>query len=273
MQLQDLKKKSSTELLKYAEELGIENAASMRTQDMMYAILKHLAETETTLLGEGVLEVMPDGFGFLRSPEANYLAGPDDIYVAPQHIKRWGLRTGDTVSGQISAPKNSEKYFALDKIDLVNFEDPEKLRYRVNFDDLTPLYPETPIKMEHETADTKKKDYTDRIIDLICPQGFGQRSLIVAPPRTGKTIMLQNIAHAISANYPKAHLIMLLIDERPEEVTDMQRSIKGKVIYSTFDEQPQHHVKVAEMVLARAQRLVEHGKDVIILCDEPVPDH
>ncbi len=267
MQLQDLKKKTPTELLKYAEDLGIENAASMRTQDMMYAILKHLAETETTLLGEGVLEVMPDGFGFLRSPEANYLAGPDDIYVAPQHIKKWGLRTGDTVSGQISAPKNNEKYFALDKIDLVNFNDPEKLRYRVNFDDLTPLYPETPIKMEHPVEDTKKKDYTDRIIDLICPQGFGQRSLIVAPPRTGKTIMLQNIAHAISANYPKAHLIMLLIDERPEEVTDMIRSVKGEVISSTFDEPAARHVQVAEMVIEKAKRLVEHKQDVVILLD------
>lgn len=267
MQLQDLKKKSPTELLKYAEELGIENAASMRTQDMMYAILKYLAETETTLLGEGVLEVMPDGFGFLRSPEANYLAGPDDIYVAPQHIKRWGLRTGDTVSGQISAPKNNEKYFALDKIDTVNFESPEKLRYRVNFDDLTPLYPDTPIKMEHEPADTKRKDYTDRIIDLICPQGFGQRSLIVAPPRTGKTIMLQNIAHAITANYPKAHLIMLLIDERPEEVTDMIRSVKGEVISSTFDEPASRHVQVAEMVIEKAKRLVEHKQDVVILLD------
>ncbi len=267
MQLQDLKKKSPTELLKYAEELGIENAASMRTQDMMYAILKYLAETETTLLGEGVLEVMPDGFGFLRSPEANYLAGPDDIYVAPQHIKRWGLRTGDTVSGQISAPKNNEKYFALDKIDTVNFESPEKLRYRVNFDDLTPLYPYPPIKMEHEPADTKRKDYTDRIIDLICPQGFGQRSLIVAPPRTGKTIMLQNIAHAITANYPKAHLIMLLIDERPEEVTDMIRSVKGEVISSTFDEPASRHVQVAEMVIEKAKRLVEHKQDVVILLD------
>ena len=267
MQLQDLKKKSPTELLKYAEELGIENAASLRTQDMMYAILKRLAETETTLFGEGVLQVMQDGFGFLRSPEANYLAGSDDIYVAPQHIKRYGLRTGDTVSGEILAPKNNEKYFSLSKINQVNFDDPEKLRYRVNFDDLTPLYPETPIKMEHETSDTKKKDLTDRIVDLICPQGFGQRSLIVAPPRTGKTVMLQNIAHAISANYPNAHLIMLLIDERPEEVTDMIRSVKGEVISSTFDEPASRHVQVAEMVIEKAKRLVEHKKDVVILLD------
>lgn len=267
MQLQDLKKKSPTELLQYAEELGIENAASLRTQDMMYAILKRLAETETTLFGEGVLQVMQDGFGFLRSPEANYLAGSDDIYVAPQHIKRYGLRTGDTVSGEILAPKNNEKYFSLSKINQVNFDDPEKLRYRVNFDDLTPLYPETPIKMEHETSDTKKKDLTDRIVDLICPQGFGQRSLIVAPPRTGKTVMLQNIAHAISANYPNAHLIMLLIDERPEEVTDMIRSVKGEVISSTFDEPASRHVQVAEMVIEKAKRLVEHKKDVVILLD------
>ena len=267
MQLQDLKKKSPTDLLKYAEELGIENATSLRTQDMMYAILKRLAETETTLFGEGVLQVMQDGFGFLRSPEANYLAGPDDIYVAPQHIKRWGLRTGDTVSGEILAPKNNEKYFSLSKINKVNFDDPEKLRYRVNFDDLTPLYPEKAIKMEHETADTKRKDLTDRIIDLICPQGFGQRSLIVAPPRTGKTVMLQNIAHAITANFPKAHLIMLLIDERPEEVTDMIRSVKGEVISSTFDEPAARHVQVAEMVIEKAKRLVEHKQDVVILLD------
>ena len=267
MQLQDLKKKSPTELLQYAEELGIENAASLRTQDMMYAILKRLAETETTLFGEGVLQVMQDGFGFLRSPEANYLAGPDDIYVAAQHIKRWGLRTGDTVSGEIAAPKNNEKYFSLTKINQVNFDDPEKLRYRVNFDDLTPLYPEKAIKMEHEVADEKKKDMTDRIIDLICPQGFGQRSLIVAPPRTGKTVMLQNIAHAITANFPKAHLIMLLIDERPEEVTDMIRSVKGEVISSTFDEPAARHVQVAEMVIEKAKRLVEHKQDVVILLD------
>ena len=267
MQLQDLKKKSPTELLQYAEELGIENAASLRTQDMMYAILKRLAETETTLFGEGVLQVMQDGFGFLRSPEANYLAGPDDIYVAAQHIKRWGLRTGDTVSGEIAAPKNNEKYFSLTKINQVNFDDPEKLRFRVNFDDLTPLYPEKAIKMEHESPDAKKKDLTDRIIDLICPQGFGQRSLIVAPPRTGKTVMLQNIAHAITANFPKAHLIMLLIDERPEEVTDMIRSVKGEVISSTFDEPATRHVQVAEMVIEKAKRLVEHKQDVVILLD------
>ncbi len=266
MQLKDLKKKTPAELLVYAEELEVENAASLRTQDLMYAILKRLAETETTLYGEGVLEVMQDGFGFLRSPEANYLAGPDDIYVAPMHIKKWGLRTGDTVEGEISAPKNGEKYFSLTRIDTVNFVKPEELRYRINFDDLTPLYPERAIKMEHDTT-PDDKDLTARIIDLICPQGMGQRSLIVAPPRTGKTVMLKNIAHAITANYPKAHLIMLLIDERPEEVTDMIRSVKGEVISSTFDEPAARHVQVAEMVIEKAKRLVEHKKDVIILLD------
>ncbi|MBQ3695983.1 MAG: transcription termination factor Rho [Alphaproteobacteria bacterium] len=269
MQLQDLKQKSPAELLRYAEELNVENAASLRTQDLMYAILKKLTETENnTLYGEGVLEVMQDGFGFLRSPEANYLAGPDDIYVAPTHIKRWGLRTGDTISGEIVPPKNNERYFALEKINTVNFVKPEELKYRINFDDLTPLYPEQNIKMEHEpTGNEDDKDLTARIIDLICPQGFGQRSLVVAPPRTGKTVMLQNIAHAISANYPEAHLIVLLIDERPEEVTDMVRSVKGEVISSTFDEPATRHVQVAEMVIEKAKRLVEHKKDVIILLD------
>lgn len=268
MQLQDLKKKSPAELLRYAEELSVENAASLRTQDLMYAILKKLSESENTLYVEGVLEVMQDGFGFLRSPEANYLAGPDDIYVAPMHIKRWGLRTGDTISGEICPPNGTEKYFSLSKLNTVNFVQPEELRYRVNFDDLTPLYPENPIKMEHEpTGDESDKDLTARIIDLICPQGMGQRSLIVAPPRTGKTVMLKNIAHAITANYPDAHLIMLLIDERPEEVTDMIRSVKGEVISSTFDEPAARHVQVAEMVIEKAKRLVEHKKDVIILLD------
>lgn len=266
MQLKDLKKKTPTELLAYAEELSVENAASLRTQDLMYAILKRLAETENTLYGEGVLEVMQDGFGFLRSPEANYLAGPDDIYVAPFHIKKWGLRTGDTVEGEIAAPQNGEKYFSLTQINQVNFVSPEELRFRINFDDLTPLYPERSIKMEHDVT-PEDKDMTARIIDLICPQGFGQRSLIVAPPRTGKTVMLKNIAHAITANYPNAHLIMLLVDERPEEVTDMLRSVKGEVISSTFDEPAARHVQVAEMVIQKAKRLVEHKKDVIILLD------
>ncbi|MDR2902420.1 MAG: transcription termination factor Rho [Lactobacillales bacterium] len=265
MQLKDLKKKNPAELLAYAEEVQVENAISLRTQDLMYAILKKLAESETTLYGEGVLEVMQDGFGFLRSPEANYLAGPDDIYVAPSHIKKWGLRTGDTVEGEINAPKNGEKYFSMSQIGTVNFVKPEELRHRINFDDLTPLYPDRSIIMEH--ADPLNKEFTPRIIDLICPQGFGQRSLIVAPPRTGKTVMLKNIAHSITANYPNAHLIMLLIDERPEEVTDMIRSVKGEVISSTFDEPASRHVQVAEMVIEKAKRLVEHKKDVIILLD------
>ncbi len=267
MQLKDLKKKTPSELLMYAEELSVENAPSLRIQDLMYAILKKLAESETTLFGEGVLEVMQDGFGFLRSPEANYLAGPDDIYVAPSHIKKWGLRTGDTIEGEISAPQNGEKYFSLTKINRVNFGDPEQLRYRVNFDDLTPLYPEEAIIMERKQSPESNKDLTPRIIDLVCPQGKGQRCLIVAPPRTGKTVMLKNIAHSISENYPDAHLIMLLIDERPEEVTDMIRSIKGEVISSTFDEPAARHVQVAEMVIEKAKRLVEHKKDVVILLD------
>ena len=266
MQLKDLKKKTPAELLRYAEELGVENSSSLRTQDLMYAILKRLAETETTLFGEGVLEVLQDGFGFLRSPEANYLAGPDDIYVDPSLIKKFGLRTGDTIEGEIAAPANSERYFTLTKINTVNFSNTDSLRYRVNFDDLTPLYPQEQIKMEHEEAEPTK-DFTARIIDLICPQGKGQRSLIVAPPRTGKTVMLKNIAHAITANYPDAHLIMLLIDERPEEVTDMKRSVKGDVISSTFDEPAARHVQVAEMVIEKAKRLVEHKQDVIILLD------
>lgn len=268
MQLKELKQKSPAELLAYAEELGVENAPSLRTQDLMYAILKKISESETTLFGEGVLEVCQDGFGFLRSAEANYLAGPDDIYVAPAQIKQYGLRTGDTLEGEITAPKNNERYFSMSKINKVNFENPDELRYRINFDNLTALYPQDRIIMEHEpTSAEDKKDFTPRIIDLICPQGKGQRSLIVAPPRTGKTVMLKNIAHAITANHPDAHLIMLLIDERPEEVTDMKRSVKGEVISSTFDEPAARHVQVAEMVIEKAKRLVEHKKDVIILLD------
>jgi len=268
MQLKDLKQKTPAELLAYAEELNVENATSLRTQDLMYAILKKLAESETALFGEGVLEVCQDGFGFLRSPEANYLAGPDDIYVAPAQIKKYGLRTGDTLEGEIHAPKNNERYFSMTKINRVNFVDPEELRYRINFDNLTPLYPQERIVMEHKNSTPEDmKDLTPRIIDLICPQGKGQRSLVVAPPRTGKTVMLKNIAHAIEANYPDAHLIMLLIDERPEEVTDMKRSVKGEVISSTFDEPAARHVQVAEMVIEKAKRLVEHKKDVIILLD------
>lgn len=268
MHLQELKKKTPAELLAYAEELGIDNAPTLKTQDLMFAILKQIAATETTLFGDGVLEVLSDGFGFLRSAQANYLAGPDDIYVAPNQIKRFGLRTGDTIEGEIRAPKDGERYFAMSKINKVNHVDPEELRYRVNFDNLTPLYPNEKLKMESDLPQTgEKKDYTARIIDLICPQGKGQRSLIVAPPRTGKTVMLQNIAHAITANHPEVYLIMLLIDERPEEVTDMIRSVKGEVISSTFDEPASRHVQVAEMVIEKAKRLVEHKKDVVILLD------
>ncbi len=268
MHLQELKKKTPAELLAYAEELGIENAPTLRSQDLMFAILKQISATETTLYGDGVLEVLSDGFGFLRSAQANYLAGPDDIYVAPNQIKRFGLRTGDTIEGEIRPPKEGERYFALSKVNNVNSVNPEELRYRVNFDNLTPLYPNKKLKMENDIPQRgEKKDYTSRIIDLICPQGKGQRSLIVAPPRTGKTVMLQNIAHAITANHPEVHLIMLLIDERPEEVTDMIRSVKGEVISSTFDEPAVRHVQVAEMVIEKAKRLVEHKKDVVILLD------
>lgn len=266
MHLKDLKKKSPAELVTMAEELGVENASAMRTQDLTFSIIKQLAKNDIVLMDEGVIEVLQDGFGFLRSSESNYLAGPDDIYVSPGQIRRFGLRTGDTVEGEIQAPKEGEKYFALSKISKINFEDPEKLRFRINFDNLTPLYPNEKIKMENE-SDVKSKDMTSRIIDLICPQGKGQRGLIVAPPRTGKTVMLQNIAHAITQNNPEIYLIVLLIDERPEEVTDMIRSVKGEVISSTFDEPAARHVQVAEMVIEKAKRLVEQKRDVVILLD------
>ncbi len=265
MNLQELKQKSPADLLTYAEELEIENASTLRKQDMMFAILKQLAENDVVISGNGVLEVLQDGFGFLRSPEANYLPGPDDIYVSPSQIRRFGLRTGDTVEGQIRSPKDGERYFALLKVNLINFEDPERIRHRINFDNLTPLYPEEKIGLEVD--DPTRKDLTTRIIDLITPLGKGQRALIVAPPRTGKTMMLQGIAHSISANHPDAYLIVLLIDERPEEVTDMQRSVKGEVISSTFDEPASRHVQVAEMVIEKAKRLVEHKRDVVILLD------
>ncbi len=265
MNLQELKQKSPADLLTYAEELEIENASTLRKQDMMFAILKQLAENDVVISGNGVLETLQDGFGFLRSPEANYLPGPDDIYVSPSQIRRFGLRTGDTVEGQIRSPKDGERYFALLKVNLINFEEPERLRHRINFDNLTPLYPED--KIELEVEDPPRKDLTTRIIDLITPLGKGQRALIVAPPRTGKTMMLQGIAHSISANHPEAYLIVLLIDERPEEVTDMQRSVKGEVISSTFDEPASRHVQVAEMVIEKAKRLVEHKRDVVILLD------
>lgn len=268
MHLQELKKKSPTELLALSDELEIENASTLRKQELMFAILKQLAENDHAIFGEGVLEVLPDGFGFLRSPEANYLAGPDDIYVSPSQVRRFGLRTGDTVEGQIRSPKEGERYFALLKVDKVNFDAPEKVRHRINFDNLTPLYPDQPLRMERESdQEGSNKDTTNRVIELVSPLGKGQRALIVAPPRTGKTVMLQNIAHAIEENHPEAYLIVLLIDERPEEVTDMDRSVKGEVISSTFDEPAQRHVQVTEMVLEKAKRLVEHKHDVVILLD------
>lgn len=265
MQLKELKTKPPAELLTYAEELKVENASSLRKQEMMFAILKQLAENDIAIFGDGVLEVLQDGFGFLRSPEANYLPGPDDIYVSPSQVRRFGLRTGDTVEGEICAPKDGERYFALLRITAINFADPAEVRHRINFDNLTPLYPQSRLGMETEEAPTK--DVTCRVIDLITPIGKGQRALIVAPPRTGKTVMLQNIAHAIARNHPECYLIVLLIDERPEEVTDMARSVKGEVISSTFDEPASRHVQVTEMVIEKAKRLVEHKRDVIILLD------
>jgi len=265
MELQELKTRSPAELLAFAEELDIENCAAMRKQDMMFAILKQLAEQGVQIDGSGVLEVLQDGFGFLRAPEENYLPGPDDIYISPSQVKRFGLRTGDTIEGEIRAPKDNERYFALVKVNSINHESPEKLRHRINFDNLTPLYPDRKIRLE--LPDPTKKNYTQRIIELVSPLGFGQRALIVAPPRTGKTIMMQNIAHSIAENHPEAYLIVLLIDERPEEVTDMARSVKGEVISSTFDEPASRHVQVAEMVMEKAKRLVEHKRDVIILLD------
>lgn len=265
MNLQDLKTRSPAELLAFAEELEIENCNSMRKQDMMFAILKRLAEQDVPISGAGVLEVLQDGFGFLRSPEENYLPGPDDIYVSPSQVRRFGLRTGDSLEGEIRAPKDSERYFALLKVDTINGELPEKLRHRINFDNLTPLYPERKITLE--LPDPTKKNMTQRVIELTSPIGFGQRALIVAPPRVGKTVMLQDIAHSIASNHPDAYLIVLLIDERPEEVTDMARSVRGEVISSTFDEPASRHVQVAEMVMEKAKRLVEHKRDVIVLLD------
>ncbi|MDO8422258.1 MAG: transcription termination factor Rho [Parvibaculum sp.] len=265
IKLQDLKAKGPTELLAIAEELEVENASTLRTQDMMFAILKQYAEQGIDIIGEGVVEVLSDGFGFLRSPEANYLPGPDDIYVSPTQIRRFSLRTGDTVEGEIRSPKDGERYFALLKVSTVNFESPDKARHKVHFDNLTPLYPDE--KLEMEVADPTLKDRSSRLIDIVAPLGKGQRGLIVAPPRTGKTVLLQNIAHSITTNHPECYLIVLLIDERPEEVTDMQRSVKGEVISSTFDEPAVRHVQVAEMVIEKAKRLVEHGRDVVILLD------
>ena len=265
MKLQELKSKTPVELVAFAETLEVENASLMRKQELMFAILKKLALQDVEIIGEGVLEVLLDGFGFLRSADANYLPGPDDIYLSPSQIRRFSLKTGDTVEGPIRSPKEGERYFALLKINTINFEDPEKIRHKIHFDNLTPLYPNERLKME--LSDPTNKDMSARVIDLISPLGKGQRALIVAPTRTGKTVLLQNIAHSITANHPECFLIVLLIDERPEEVTDMQRSVKGEVVSSTFDEPASRHVQVAEMVIEKAKRLVEQGRDVVILLD------
>jgi transcription termination factor Rho len=265
MNLQELKEKNPTQLLEYAEECGVENASVLRKQDLMFAILRRLADDDVTISGDGVLEILQDGFGFLRSPDANYLPGPDDIYVSPSQIRRFSLRTGDTVEGEIRQPKEGERYFALLKIQTINSQEPERTRHKVHFDNLTPLYPDERLRLEVENGESK--DMTGRVIDLVAPLGKGQRALIVAQPRTGKTMVLQNIAHAITANHPECFLIVLLIDERPEEVTDMRRSVKGEVVSSTFDEPATRHVQVAEMVIEKAKRLTEHGRDVVILLD------
>ena len=268
MNIQELKNTSSEELIAKAEKLEIENPSTLRKQEILFAILKKLADNKEEITAGGVLEVLQDGFGFLRAIESNYLPGPDDIYVSPSQIRRFGLRTGDSIEGQVRSPKNGERYFALLKVEQINFESPEKGKNKIAFDNLTPLYPDKQLKMETEKAKTEKSpDLTQRIIDLIAPIGKGQRSLIISPPKAGKTIMLQNIAHSISANYPECYLMVLLIDERPEEVTDMQRTVKGEVVSSTFDEPASRHVAVAEMVIEKAKRLVEHKKDVIILLD------
>lgn len=263
MNLQELKHKKPDQLLALAEQHGIENASTMLKQDIIFSILKTLAEKDTAITGEGVIEVLPDGFGFLRSPEANYLAGPDDIYVSPSQIRRFGLRTGDTIEGEIRAPKDGERYFALLKVNKINYDTPEQAKHRINFDNLIPVYPDSKLKLDTENP----KDISTRIIDIVAPLGKGQRALIVAPPRTGKTVLLQNIAHAITTNHPEVFLIVLLIDERPEEVTDMARSVKGEVVSSTFDEPANRHVQLAEMVIEKSKKLVEHKRDVVILLD------
>ena len=263
--LHELKQKAPADLLSLAEKLKVENASNLRKQDMMFGILKQMAADDVPIVGDGVLEVLQDGFGFLRSPESNYLPGPDDIYVSPSQVKRFGLRTGDTVEGEIRAPKDGERYFAILKVGKVNFDEPEAVRHRINFDNLTPLYPEEKINLEIEN--TESKDSTCRVIELVAPIGKGQRGLIVAQPRTGKTVIMQNIAHAITQNHPEVYLMVLLIDERPEEVTDMARSVKGEVVSSTFDEPAARHVAVSEMVIQKAKRLVEHKRDVVILLD------
>jgi len=260
-----LKAKTAAELIDFAKEYGVENSSALRKQELLFAILKELAKVEIEIIGEGVIEVLQDGFGFLRSPDANYLPGPDDIYVSPSQIRKFSLKTGDTVEGYIRGPKEGERYFALVKLNSINFEEPKKARTKVHFDNLTPLYPESPFVME--VVEKDKKDLSDRVIDIVSPLGKGQRALIVSPPRTGKTVLLQNIANSITKNHPECYLIVLLIDERPEEVTDMQRSVDGEVVSSTFDEPASRHVQVSEMVMEKAKRLVEHGRDVIILLD------
>ncbi len=268
MNIQELKKKTSEHLITQAEELGIENASTLRKQEILFAILKKLAEKGEEITGGGVLQLLQDGFGFLRAMESNYLPGPDDIYISPSQIRRFGLRTGDTVEGPVRAPKDGERYFALLQVSKINFEDPEKARHKIAFDNLTPLYPNKQLVMEVENNKTEKKpDLTSRLIDLVSPIGKGQRSLIISPPKAGKTMILQSIANSITANHPECYLMVLLIDERPEEVTDMQRTVKGEVISSTFDEPAQRHVAVAEMVIEKAKRLTEHKKDVVILLD------
>jgi len=265
LKLQDLKEKSAAELIEFAKENGVENASSLRKQELYFAILQNLADQEIEILGQGVIEVLQDGFGFLRSSDANYLPGPDDIYISPSQIRKFSLRTGDTVEGYIRGPKEGERYFALVKVNSINFEDPKNMRTKVHFDNLTPLYPDEALTME--ILDTEKKDLSDRIIDIVAPLGKGQRAMIVSPPRTGKTVLLQNIAKSITKNQPECYLIVLLIDERPEEVTDMQRTVNGEVVSSTFDEPATRHVAVSEMVMEKAKRLVEHGRDVVILLD------
>ncbi len=265
LKLQDLKEKNASDLIEFAKENGVENASSLRKQELYFAILQNLADQDIEILGQGVIEVLQDGFGFLRSSDANYLPGPDDIYISPSQIKKFSLRTGDTVEGYIRGPKEGERYFALVKVNLINFEDPKKMRTKVHFDNLTPLYPDEALTMEILDAD--KKDLSDRIIDIVAPLGKGQRAMIVSPPRTGKTVLLQNIANSITKNQPECYLIVLLIDERPEEVTDMQRTVDGEVVSSTFDEPATRHVAVSEMVMEKAKRLVEHGRDVVILLD------
>tara|TARA_B100000676_G_scaffold222664_1_gene219858 strand:+ start:2599 stop:3864 length:1266 start_codon:yes stop_codon:yes gene_type:complete len=265
LKLQDLKEKNASDLIEFAKENGVENASSLRKQELYFAILQNLADQDIEILGQGVIEVLQDGFGFLRSSDANYLPGPDDIYISPSQIKKFSLRTGDTVEGYIRGPKEGERYFALVKVNLINFEDPKKMRTKVHFDNLTPLYPDEALTME--ILDAEKKDLSDRIIDIVAPLGKGQRAMIVSPPRTGKTVLLQNIANSITKNQPECYLIVLLIDERPEEVTDMQRTVDGEVVSSTFDEPATRHVAVSEMVMEKAKRLVEHGRDVVILLD------